>query len=269
MKDFLMQILFKDSPVFNYINNLSPIELVKSIHTVQAFNLPSFASPLSVFTSPQLSSQRDTRSFTRRDRFSEPSKPELLQSKDENSTSEGNSEAAKSTGLSVEQSECFIPGNSGKGVITKPPSEHLELAIDERKALKYGCSSSGKMKMNQDVIGWLLISDVADILTLEPSFDEESAEEPKMVDPGTISFISNVLQVPQDNNNDSETSNCVGSFQHCDMGDLGIQPKEFGEQNEVDQTPSVLPSTLLDKPLVTDVSATVDVKGRTASLSAR
>jgi hypothetical protein len=59
-------VTLQDSPVFNYINNLSPIELVKSIHTVQAFNLPSFASPFSVFASPQLSSQRDTRSFTRR-----------------------------------------------------------------------------------------------------------------------------------------------------------------------------------------------------------
>jgi len=107
-----------------------------------------------------------------------------------------------------------------------------------------------------------LISNVADILTFEPSFDEESAEEQKMVDPRTICFISNVLQVPQDNNNDSETSNCVGSFQHCDMGDPRIQPKEFREQKEVDQTLSVLPSTLLDKPLVTDVPATIDVKGK-------
>jgi hypothetical protein len=201
--------------------------------------------------------------------------------------------------LSVEQLECFITGNSGKGVITKPPSEHLELATEERKALKYGCASSGgnmimvplnaitepemagnlneryqsyeserdlrkigQTRQNKDEPGcdWVaLISDVADILTFEPSFDEESAEEQKMVDPGTISFISNVLQVPQDNNNDSETSNCAGSFQHYDMGDPGIQPKEFGEQNEVDQTPSVLPSTLLDKPLVTDASATVPV----------
>ncbi|XP_024439593.1 protein tesmin/TSO1-like CXC 4, partial [Populus trichocarpa] len=211
-------------------------------------------------------------------------------------------EAAKSTGLSVEQSECFIPGNSGKGVIAKPPSEHLELPIEERKALKHGCASPGgnmimvpliaipepemagnlneryqsyeserdlskigQTGQNEDEPGcdWVaLISDVADILTFEPSIDEESAEERKMVDPGTISFISTVLQVPQDNNNDSETSNCVGSFQHCDMGDLGIQPKEFGEKNEVDQTPSVLPSTLLDKPIVTDASATVDVKGK-------
>ena len=97
--------------------------------------------------------------------------------------------------MSVEQLECFITGNSGKGVITNLPSEHLELAIEERKALKYGCASLGgnmimvprnaitepemvgnlnedinhmkvkgiyvklvklgKMKMNQDVIGWL------------------------------------------------------------------------------------------------------------------
>uniref|UniRef100_A0A6N2KV47 Uncharacterized protein n=1 Tax=Salix viminalis TaxID=40686 RepID=A0A6N2KV47_SALVM len=57
---------FEDSPVFNYINNLSPIELVKSMHNGQAFNLPSFASPLSVFASPQLSSQSDARSFIRR-----------------------------------------------------------------------------------------------------------------------------------------------------------------------------------------------------------
>jgi len=148
-------------------------------------------------------------------------------------------EAAKSTGLSVEQSECFIPGNSGKGVIAKPPSEHLELPIEERKALKHGCASPGgnmimvpliaipepemagnlneryqsyeserdlskigQTGQNEDEPGcdWVaLISDVADILTFEPSIDEESAEERKMVDPGTISFISTVLQVPQDN----------------------------------------------------------------------
>ena len=204
--------------------------------------------------------------------------------------------------MSVEQSECFITGNSGKGVITNLPSEHLELATEERKALKYGCASSGgnmimvplnaitepdmagnlneryqsyeserdlrkigQTRQNKDEPGcdWVaLISDVADILTFEPSFDEESAEEQKMVDPETISFISNVLQVPQDNNNDPETSNCAGSFQHYDMGDPGIQPKEFREQKEVDQTLSVLPSTLLDKPLVTDAPATVDVKGK-------
>jgi len=202
----------------------------------------------------------------------------------------------------VEQSECFIHVNSGNGVITKPPNEHLELAIKEQKALKYGCASPcgrmimlplnaiieqemtcnlneryqsyeserdlckiGRSGQNEDEprCDWAaLIFYVADILTFEPSIHEESAEEQKMVDPGAISFISNVLQVPQDNNNDLETSNCVGPFQHCDMGDPGIQPKEFGEQNEVDQTPSVLPSTLLVKSIVTDATAPVDVKGK-------
>ncbi|CAK7340925.1 unnamed protein product [Dovyalis caffra] len=293
---------FEDSPVFNYINNLSPIELVKSIHTGQAFNLPSFASPLSVFASPQLSSQSDTRSFIRRGQFSEPSKAELLQSKDENNTNKGVLEAAKLTGLSVEQSECFTPGNSGKGVITKPPDKHLELPIEEPKALKYDRASPddnmimvplnaitepetagnsneryrsfkrekdlrkiGRTGQNEDEAGcdWVaLISDVADILTFEPSIDEESAEEQKMVDPGIISFISNVLQIPQDNSNDSETSHCVGSSQKSEMGEPGIQPVEFGEQNEADQTPSVLPSTLRDKPVVTDAAAKVEIRGK-------
>ncbi|KAG6574970.1 CRC domain-containing protein TSO1, partial [Cucurbita argyrosperma subsp. sororia] len=46
---------FEDSPVFNFINSLSPIKPVKSNHTVQTFNSISFPS-LPVFTSlPQFS----------------------------------------------------------------------------------------------------------------------------------------------------------------------------------------------------------------------
>ncbi|CAD5323862.1 unnamed protein product [Arabidopsis thaliana] len=43
---------FEDSPVFNYISNLSPIESVKSISTAQTFSSLSFTSPPPVFTSP-------------------------------------------------------------------------------------------------------------------------------------------------------------------------------------------------------------------------
>ncbi|XP_038906811.1 protein tesmin/TSO1-like CXC 2 [Benincasa hispida] len=42
---------FEDSPVFNFINSLSPIKPVKSIHITQTFNSISFPS-LPVFTSP-------------------------------------------------------------------------------------------------------------------------------------------------------------------------------------------------------------------------
>lgn len=300
---------FEDSPVFNYINNLSPIELVKSMHNGQAFNFPSFASPLSVFASPQLSSQSDARSFMRRDQFSEPSKPELLQSKDENDTSIGVFEAAQLTGLSVEQSECSTPANSSKGVITKLPGEHMELAIEEPDTLKYYCASPddniimvplkaiiepqmagdpnerycsrksekdlrkiGRTGQNEDEAGcdWVaLISDVADILTLEPSIDEESAEKQKMVDPGTISFISNVLQAPQDNSDDSETSYYAGSSQQREIGEPGIQPVESGEQNEADQTPSVFSGTLPDKPIVNDAAAKVDIRGKSYQSSSK
>ncbi|KAF9681698.1 hypothetical protein SADUNF_Sadunf05G0029700 [Salix dunnii] len=300
---------FEDSPVFNYINNLSPIELVKSMHNGQAFNLPSFASPLSVFASPQLSSQSDARSFIRRYQFSEPSKPELFQSKDENDTSKGALEAAQLTGLIVEQSECSTPANSSNGVITKLPGERMESAIEEPIALKYYCASPDdniimvplkaiiepevvgepnkrycshesekdlrkicRTGQNEDEAGcdWVaLISDVADILTLEPSVDEESDEKQKLVDPGTISFISNVLQAPQDNSDDSETPSYAGSSQQREIGEPGIKPVESGEQNQADQTPSVFPGTLPDKAVVNVAAAKVDIRGKSYQSSSK
>ncbi|WOH08498.1 hypothetical protein DCAR_0727939 [Daucus carota subsp. sativus] len=66
----------EDSPVFNYLNSLSPIKPFKSIHITQTFNSLTFSSPPSVFTSPHVSSQRDSR-FLRRHQFSDPSKPDF------------------------------------------------------------------------------------------------------------------------------------------------------------------------------------------------
>ncbi|XP_010488309.1 PREDICTED: CRC domain-containing protein TSO1 isoform X1 [Camelina sativa] len=54
---------FEDSPVFNYISNLSPIESVKSISTAQTFSSLSFTSPPPVFTSPHVNSHRESRFF--------------------------------------------------------------------------------------------------------------------------------------------------------------------------------------------------------------
>ncbi|XP_022955434.1 protein tesmin/TSO1-like CXC 2 [Cucurbita moschata] len=67
---------FEDSPVFNYINNLSPIQPVKSIHTAQTFNSLSFSSLPSVFTSPHTSSYKESR-FLRRRCYSDLSKPDF------------------------------------------------------------------------------------------------------------------------------------------------------------------------------------------------
>ena len=55
----------QDSPVFNYINSLSPIKPVKSVHITQTFSSLSFSSPPSVFTSPHVSCHKESR-FLRR-----------------------------------------------------------------------------------------------------------------------------------------------------------------------------------------------------------
>ncbi|KAK4784363.1 hypothetical protein SAY86_018731 [Trapa natans] len=52
---------FEDSPVFNYINNLSPIKPVKSIHVAHTLSSLSFASLQSIFTSPHVSSLKESR----------------------------------------------------------------------------------------------------------------------------------------------------------------------------------------------------------------
>lgn len=64
---------FEDSPVFNYINNLSPIKPVKSAHITQTFNSLSFSSPPSVFASPHVTSLKESR-FLRRHNQPEESK---------------------------------------------------------------------------------------------------------------------------------------------------------------------------------------------------
>lgn len=58
---FVMQ----DSPVFNFINSLSPIKPVKSANIAQTFNSLSFASLPSIFTSPHVSSLKESRFLKR------------------------------------------------------------------------------------------------------------------------------------------------------------------------------------------------------------
>ncbi|KAK9086948.1 hypothetical protein Syun_029342 [Stephania yunnanensis] len=61
---------FEDSSIYNYIDSLSPIKPVKYVDTTRSFNSLSFASLPSVFTSPHLNSQRESR-FLRRHDFSD------------------------------------------------------------------------------------------------------------------------------------------------------------------------------------------------------
>lgn len=57
----MLQEILQDSPVFNYINSLSPIKPVKSTHITQTFNPLNFSSLPSVFTSPHVNSHKESR----------------------------------------------------------------------------------------------------------------------------------------------------------------------------------------------------------------
>ncbi|KFK43743.1 hypothetical protein AALP_AA1G167000 [Arabis alpina] len=78
---------FEDSPVFNYINSLSPIRPVKSIPIPHPFSSLNFTSPPSVFTSPHLtSSHKESRFFKTHNSSSHPTNP--VESRDDSNSNE-------------------------------------------------------------------------------------------------------------------------------------------------------------------------------------
>lgn len=118
---------FEDSPVFNYINSLSPIKPVKSVHFTQTFSSLSFASLPSVFTSPHVSSLKDSR-FLRRHQFSDPSKPELT------------SEEAKKAEISG-------------GILNAPLKQKTGNSVSETCVLQsHGCSNLESRKLSYEAV---------------------------------------------------------------------------------------------------------------------
>ncbi|PON87112.1 Lin-54-like protein [Trema orientale] len=298
-----------DSPVFNYISNLSPIEPVKSGHNNHTFSSLTFASPPSLFTSPQISSFSETRFAIRRHQFSDPSKPESSQSEYENKTSEGAQVATQS-----EQLGCFNSGNSAREVTNESSTENLELAVEFPSTLKYDCGSPDgnfvpsdavkadvmpelastelslvqfvaddskegncsfereenlrgicRVEENNGMAGcsWVkVVSESNNIFGLDSPItgDHSDEQEPRMVDSGTISFISNVLD---DNLNDLGKTEFVcptGSCEQFGMRESGVESEGIGDTRETDQTPAMLSSTLLNKLVVSDSCDLVDEK---------
>ncbi|OVA15531.1 CRC domain [Macleaya cordata] len=129
----------QDSPVFNYINSLSPIKPVRSVNISQTFNSLTFASPPSVFTSPHVSNQKESR-FLRRHFFSDSSKSGLSS---ENGN-EGNTRVTTVDTVQVFNCSTDPPQSLNSGSVIRevdPPNENLELAIELSRTLKYDCDS--------------------------------------------------------------------------------------------------------------------------------
>lgn len=129
---------FEDSPVFNYINNLSPIKPVKSLHIAQTFQSLSFASLPSVFTSPHISSHKEYR-FLGRHQYPDSSKPQF--------SSDDGEEDKTSTGVTstVGRSTCCSPGDQENCEIgisieefnVEPPNERSKLSLKLPQSLQY------------------------------------------------------------------------------------------------------------------------------------
>ncbi|KAK6929922.1 CRC domain [Dillenia turbinata] len=127
---------FEDSPVFNFINELSPLKPVKPLHIAQSLNSLSFASLPSVFTSPHVSSQKDSR-FLRRNSFFDPFKPEFSS----NNPNNINSNEASTSTVKLPARENADPEDSVGKPSVEPPNEHSEFPIELACTLKYDCGS--------------------------------------------------------------------------------------------------------------------------------
>ncbi|WJX60033.1 hypothetical protein P8452_45287 [Trifolium repens] len=135
---------FEDSPVFNYINNLSPIKPVKSAHITQTFNSLSFSSPPSVFTSPHATSFKESR-FLRRHNLPSASKPKGS-SEDVNKVYSNEVALADSTLSQHNSSELHESAGQGISVgdaTIELSNEQTKFSDELPQALQYNCGSPG------------------------------------------------------------------------------------------------------------------------------
>ncbi|MED6193366.1 hypothetical protein PIB30_018709 [Stylosanthes scabra] len=135
---------FEDSPVFNFLNSLSPIKPVKSVHITQTFSSISFSSPPSVFTSPHVNPNKESR-FLRRHNLLDTSKPKVT-SEDENQIGSGEEALTDSTHACNNSRE--LDKKSGKGTSIgdasiEPANEHAKFSIELPQTLKYDSGSPG------------------------------------------------------------------------------------------------------------------------------
>ncbi|KAL5541516.1 hypothetical protein UlMin_009226 [Ulmus minor] len=263
----------EDSPVFNFINNLSPIKPVKSLHITQTFNTFSFASLPSVFTSPHVTSQKESR-ILRRYNLSDSSKPELdSENGGKISTNEG---AVADTGQLYNNQE-ELHENCDSMVNIEEAS--LEPNAELPTTLKYDCGSpdcvstpcSGEadsaseladpscsvvphvpeetserglsdgqieQKKEGEVCDWeSLICDGSDILIFN---SPNGAEAFRGLMPNSLERIAKFMgQFPENDVNDQcqmQIIGPVGSSEHHRIEGAFSQPGEASHLMEIDQT---------------------------------
>ncbi|KAG6435579.1 hypothetical protein SASPL_100453 [Salvia splendens] len=259
---------FEDSPVFTFLNSLSPIKPVKSTHITQTINPLSFASIPSVFTSPHVSSIRESR-FLRRHQLSDPSKPEF--SSDDGTKLDANKANADATDQMDEQKEngdggdmAAEPsfGDCSKFVVDfakeyecASPNSNLRKGCDreDKDMADYGCTSSALVPLmhehpqrgevnidgvNQTTEGapcdWEhMLSDTSELLIFESPDVRVSFS--KSVDPGA-SFYTGIKSDMQN----LHLISAVDSGEHVVEGnEAEVMSTQPGEGDEVDNAASL------------------------------
>ncbi|CAI0384156.1 unnamed protein product [Linum tenue] len=190
------------SPFFNYINNLSPLELVKFRNKtgvgLQAFDSQNFRTPSPISTSEQLkfvnSSARCQGSVVARSSSKLRELPEF--------------------DITPQELECLASKNEvvkADVAAQEPPEGKLEcisaerLSYDSKRNLRRITRSRGnKDEMEHDWVS--VISELADVLTLDSLSILEKEEDPELKEQQKVllnpmeesNFVSDVLQSPQE-----------------------------------------------------------------------
>ncbi|XP_074307191.1 protein tesmin/TSO1-like CXC 2 [Silene latifolia] len=136
----------EESPFSNFANSLSPINAVKTIHVSQTFSSLSFTSPPSVFTSPHVSLQKESR-FLRRHQTLDTVKAQC-------SNDEGNkpSEAERETSPDQQPNNSTSAEAVGEGVPCNESSTEPLCGLSDPRPLTYDCGSPDYRKAGSSIM---------------------------------------------------------------------------------------------------------------------
>ncbi|GMH08459.1 hypothetical protein Nepgr_010299 [Nepenthes gracilis] len=260
----------EESPFSNFVNSLSPIKPTKAINISQTFSSLSFTSPPSVFTSPHVSLQKESR-FLRRHQLSGLTKPEF--SSNDGDTDGGNEGV---TNASQQPENSTSQEVQGSGLSLEPLCDVSKLAIELPTAMKYECGSpdtkkdvpsssetncelgtsglvpfikepsrrgsfgaqlnSQEMEENKDGIScdWeSLISDATDLFVFDSPNDSESLKEltQRTLDEEKSFFASLLSRFPQDDVNNQRNPYPPGSTNSDDRQETKDQFNQPAEVN--------------------------------------
>ncbi|KAF7837949.1 protein tesmin/TSO1-like CXC 2 [Senna tora] len=135
--------MLEDSPVFSYINNLSPIKPVKSVHNTQTLDSLRFIPTPSVFTSPHVSCLKESRVLGRHNLLEAP-KPKFSEYVNRTCSSEdaprnSNNAYRDSSELQENTDQVTSVGDT----LIEPSSECTKFTMELPRALTYDCGSPG------------------------------------------------------------------------------------------------------------------------------